>query len=146
MKKYFLWTILGFILLCQQAFSSPYDLQNEFLGKTHFRGDVVNVVDGDTVDVELDLGFGIKKFTRVRVLKVDTPEKRSSSSAEKIHAKEASDFTTRKVLNKIVLVVGDSNDVYGRLLADVYYVENDKLILLSEQLKLNGLSKKKSYQ
>ena len=71
---------------------------------------------------------------------------RGSSSSEKKHAKEASKFTSDKVSGKQVLVVGNSDDVYGRLLADIYYQENGKLLLLSEQLKVNGFSKKKTYE
>ena len=39
--------------------------------------EVVKVVDGDTVDIILDLGFGLFKKERVRIAGIDTPEKRT---------------------------------------------------------------------
>ena len=46
---------------------------------------VVKVVDGDTVDVDIDLGFGIcLKDERVRIMGIDTPESRTSDDVEKL--------------------------------------------------------------
>ena len=47
---------------------------------------IVRVVDGDTVDVDIDLGFGIwKKKERIRLYGIDTPESRTSDKEEKIY-------------------------------------------------------------
>ena len=45
--------------------------------------EVVRVIDGDTVDLILDLGFGLFKKERVRIAGVDTPEKRTRNLKEK---------------------------------------------------------------
>ena len=46
---------------------------------------IVKVVDGDTVDVDIDLGFGCwLKDERVRIMGIDTPESRTSDKIEKI--------------------------------------------------------------
>ena len=46
---------------------------------------IVKVVDGDTVDVDLDLGFGVwLRDERVRIMGIDTPESRTSDKVEKV--------------------------------------------------------------
>ena len=48
---------------------------------------ILKVVDGDTVDVDLDLGFGVwLRNERVRIMGIDTPESRTSDKIEKIFA------------------------------------------------------------
>ena len=49
-----------------------------------YRAKVIRVVDGDTVDVDIDLGFGIwQKNERVRIMGIDTPESRTRDKVEK---------------------------------------------------------------
>ena len=49
-----------------------------------YRAKVVRVIDGDTVDVDIDLGFGIwQKNERVRIMGIDTPESRTRDKIEK---------------------------------------------------------------
>ena len=49
-----------------------------------YRAKVIRVVDGDTVDVDIDLGFGIwQKNERVRIMGIDTPESRTRDKIEK---------------------------------------------------------------
>ena len=49
-----------------------------------YRCKVLRVVDGDTVDVDIDLGFGIwQKNERVRIMGIDTPESRTRNKIEK---------------------------------------------------------------
>ena len=51
---------------------------------------IVRVVDGDTVDVDIDLGFGVwLKDERVRIMGIDTPESRTSDKVEKVFGKAA---------------------------------------------------------
>ena len=50
-----------------------------------YRAKVVKVVDGDTVDVDIDLGFGVwLKDERVRIMGIDTPESRTRDKTEKV--------------------------------------------------------------
>ena len=74
-------------------------------------GTVVNVVDGDT----LDLGSG----ERIRLLNVDTPE--TTGGKNDCYGQQAKTFTSDTVLNKTVTIVYDAEctDRYGRLLAYV---------------------------
>ena len=56
-----------------------------------YKAELDRVVDGDTVDVDIDLGFGIwLKKERVRVMGIDTPESRTSDPVEKVFGKAAS--------------------------------------------------------
>lgn len=49
-----------------------------------YRVDVLHIVDGDTVDVDIDLGFGVwLRNERVRIMGIDTPESRTSDPVEK---------------------------------------------------------------
>ncbi len=80
---------------------------------------VVNVVDGDTVDI--DIPDGKYDNTRVRLLGVDTPETKSERFPVMYYGPEATDFVKKLVSGKDVTVILDSispsRDRYGRLLA-----------------------------
>jgi len=53
---------------------------------------IVKIVDGDTVDIDLDLGFGVwLRDERVRIMGIDTPESRTSDAMEKIFGQAAKD-------------------------------------------------------
>ena len=55
-----------------------------------YRAEIVRVVDGDTVDINIDLGFGVwLNDERVRLAGVDTPESRTSDKVEKLFGKAA---------------------------------------------------------
>jgi micrococcal nuclease len=56
-----------------------------------YKTKLVKVVDGDTVDVDIDLGFGVwLKKERVRIMGIDTPESRTRDKVEKVFGKAAS--------------------------------------------------------
>ena len=58
-----------------------------------YRCKIVKVVDGDTVDVDIDLGFGVwLKGERVRLYGIDTPESRTSDKEEKVYGLAAKEF------------------------------------------------------
>lgn len=95
------------------------------------------VVDGDTVDLNIDLGFDIwMNGKRVRLNGIDTPEKRTRDLLEKVFGNIASDYVSDKLINADRIVVRttlDGNlDKYGRLLGDIW-VDND-VISINEQL------------
>ena len=51
-----------------------------------YKANLIKVVDGDTVDVDIDLGFGVwLKDERVRIAGIDTPESRTSDKVEKLY-------------------------------------------------------------
>lgn len=76
-----------------------------------FDGRVVRVVDGDTLDADLDLGFRIWMRVRLRLDGIDTPE-RGSPGAE-----QAKQYLASRVEGKDVRVETSKPDKYGRTLA-----------------------------
>lgn len=85
---------------------------------------VENVVDGDTIDVLIDLGFDILFASRVRLAGIDTPESRTSDKAEKILGLEAKEYLKKQLKDAKSVVIRtekmDSSEKYGRILGWVY--------------------------
>ena len=55
-----------------------------------YRVNIIKVIDGDTADVDIDLGFGVVLTDeRVRIMGIDTPESRTSDKVEKVFGKAA---------------------------------------------------------
>ena len=81
---------------------------------------VTNVVDGDTIDVDIDLGFSISYSQRVRLAGIDTPESRTSDKAEKVLGLESKEFLKSKIKDAKTVVIKtekmDSSEKYGRIL------------------------------
>ena len=84
---------------------------------------ITRVVDGDTVDCILDLGFSILHKCRVRLYGIDTPESRTRDKDEKARGKIASKFLKDAIDNgkKVILrsKLKDSKGKYGRVLGEI---------------------------
>jgi micrococcal nuclease len=102
------------------------------------------VIDGDTIDVTLDLGFSLTKKERVRIAGVDTPEKRTRDKEEKILGIDATNWMKEKLTETIK---GDEELVirtelvggvgkYGRLLGWLYVGDDE--FSLNEQMITEG--------
>jgi micrococcal nuclease len=98
---------------------------------------VENVVDGDTIDVLIDLGFDILFQSRVRLAGIDTPESRTSDKAEKVLGLESKEYLKKYLKDAKSVVIKtekmDSSEKYGRILGWVYVNGdteslNDKMI------------------
>ena len=78
--------------------------------------------DGDTIDLNVDLGFKISTIIRVRLLNVDTPELRGVAESEKTRGLLAKDFTRTFLEGKDVIVKThkDKKGKYGRWLAELW--------------------------
>jgi micrococcal nuclease len=85
---------------------------------------VRNVVDGDTIDVDIDLGFDISFSSRVRLAGIDTPESRTTDKAEKALGIEAKEYLKKQLKDAKSVVIRtekmDSSEKYGRILGWVY--------------------------
>jgi micrococcal nuclease len=90
----------------------------------YFVKEVKNVVDGDTIDVIIDLGFDILFSSRVRLAGIDTPESRTTDKAEKALGLEAKDYLKKQLKDAKSVVIRtekmDSSEKYGRILGWVY--------------------------
>ena len=89
---------------------------------------VKRVVDGDTVDVVLDLGFNIHHACRVRLVGIDTPESRTRDKDEKVRGNLAKQFLKDSIAKKKVILktkLRDSRGKFGRVLAEVWVNEQN---------------------
>lgn len=90
----------------------------------YFVREVKNVVDGDTIDVVIDLGFDILFASRVRLAGIDTPESRTADKAEKALGLEAKEYLKKHLKDAKSVVIRtekmDSSEKYGRILGWVY--------------------------
>ena len=126
----------------------------------NFRVTEINrVVDGDTIDVTIDLGFDLYKKERVRVAGIDTPEKRTRDLEEKALGIDATNYLKKKLEDTIA---GDDEltirtelkggmGKYGRLLGWLYVGESD--VSINEQMidegyawSYDGGTKKKDFE
>ena len=111
----------------------------------NFRVTKINkVVDGDTIDVTIDLGFDLYKKERVRVAGIDTPEKRTRDLEEKALGIDATNWLKAKLAEAIT---GDDEltirtelsggiGKYGRLLGWLYIGDGD--VSLNEEMIKQG--------
>jgi len=90
----------------------------------YFVKEVKNVVDGDTIDVIIDLGFDILFASRVRLAGIDTPESRTTDKAEKALGLEAKEYLKKYLKDAKSVIIRtekmDSSEKYGRILGWVY--------------------------
>ena len=126
----------------------------------NFRVTEINrVVDGDTIDVTIDLGFDLYKKERVRIAGVDTPEKRTRNLEEKALGLDATKWMKEQLEGAI-----DGDDEltirtelkggmgkYGRLLGWLYIGDddvslNEKMIVQGYAWEYDGGTKKKDFE
>lgn len=97
---------------------------------------VTKVVDGDTIDVDIDLGFNISYTQRVRLAGIDTPESRTKDLREKALGLEVKNKVKNAIESAKTIVIKtelpDSTEKYGRILGWVYL--DNSLKSLNEQL------------
>ena len=121
--------------------------------------EITKVLDGDTIDVLIDLGFDLYKKERVRIAGVDTPEKRTKDLEEKALGIDATNWLKEKLEGAIA---GDDDLIirtelvggvgkYGRLLGWLYI--GDGTISLNEQMinagyawEYDGGTKQKNFE
>ena len=84
---------------------------------------IKRVVDGDTMDVILDLGFDIHHAVRVRMAGIDTPESRTRDKDEKARGKLSKAFLKESIKGKKIVLktkIKDSKGKFGRVIAEVW--------------------------
>ena len=105
---------------------------------------IKKVLDGDTIDVVIDLGFDLAKTERVRIAGVDTPEKRTRDLEEKALGLDATNWLKEKLTETIKgedeltirTELKGGVGKYGRLLGWLYVGDTD--ISLNEQMITEG--------
>jgi micrococcal nuclease len=91
---------------------------------TYYVREVKNIVDGDTIDVVIDLGFSILFESRVRLAGIDTPESRTADKREKALGLESKKYLADRIKSAKNVVIKteklDSSEKYGRVLGWIY--------------------------
>jgi micrococcal nuclease len=90
----------------------------------YFVREVTKVVDGDTIDVVIDLGFSIMFASRVRLAGIDTPESRTTDKKEKALGLESKKYLADRLKDAKNIIIKtekmDSSEKYGRILGWLY--------------------------
>ena len=111
-----------------------------------YHAKVTNVVDGDTIVVDIDLGFDVVLSNQnVRLLGVDTPESRTSDKIEKVFGLASKDYAKAFIenCNKHVIIrthKSDDSEKIGRLLAEI--IDPNTKEVLNESLVTDGYAVK----
>lgn len=102
--------------------------------------EIHKVVDGDTIDADIDLGFDISLAKRIRLAGVDTPESRTADANEKKYGLESKEWLKKKVEGaKNILIkteLPDSTEKYGRIIGHLFI--NDQDTSLNDQMIVEG--------
>jgi micrococcal nuclease len=86
---------------------------------------VTKIVDGDTVDVDIDLGFGMSyRKQRVRMMGIDTPESRTRNLEEKFYGKASKAHLVEKLKDQKVKLVSHDKGKFGRILGELFIGDN----------------------
>lgn len=115
----------------------------------HYNAEITRVVDGDTVDAFIDLGFDMHSKQRVRLFGINTPECRTRDKAEKKRGLAAKAFVSGALaLNKNKCVIKtrlDKKGKFGRVLGVIYvddYNLNSRLVEKGHAVRYYGGKRK----
>jgi micrococcal nuclease len=101
---------------------------------------VLAVVDGDTIDVDIDLGFNVSYTQGVRLAGIDTPESRTKDLKEKALGLEVKEHLKKQLKDALTVTIKtekpDSSEKYGRILGWLYINDDEKS--LNEQMIEQG--------
>jgi len=116
---------------------------------------VLKIVDGDTIDVVIDLGFDISFTSRVRLAGIDTPESRTTDAREKILGVEVKEYLKKALDGATDIVIRtekvDSSEKYGRILGWLFVNKqtgslNMELVNKGYAWSYDGGTKKKDFE
>lgn len=108
-----------------------------------YRAHVISVYDGDTITVNIDLGFSMSlQKLKVRLVGIDTAEMKSKDPVLKEKAIAARDWLRSQILDKDVFLESHGLDKYGRWLGKIHTRDgiccNDEMIKLGHALSYDG--------
>ena len=115
---------------------------------------VLRVVDGDTIDVDIDLGFNVSYTQRVRLAGIDTPESRTTDLKEKALGLEVKEYLKHSLEGAEDVVIQtekpDSSEKYGRILGWLFIDDeetsiNEKMINDGYAWEYDGGTKQKDF-
>jgi micrococcal nuclease len=101
---------------------------------------VHKVVDGDTIDADIDLGFDISLTKRIRLAGIDTPESRTTDVKEKALGLEVKEWLKKRLeFAKDIIIkteLPDSTEKYGRIIGHLYI--NGEEVSINNQMISDG--------
>jgi len=112
------------------------------------------VVDGDTIDADIDLGFSISLTKRIRLADIDTPESRTSDANEKKYGLQSKEWLKDRLeFAKNIIIkteLPDSTEKYGRIIGHLFINNettslNDQMIVEGYAWNYDGGTKKKNF-
>jgi micrococcal nuclease len=115
---------------------------------------VHKVVDGDTIDADIDLGFDISLTKRIRLAGVDTPESRTTDAKEKVLGLEVKEWLKHRLEGAKDIIIKtelpDSTEKYGRIIGHLYINGetnsiNNQMIAEGYAWEYDGGTKKKDF-
>ena len=116
--------------------------------------EIYKVIDGDTIDASIDLGFGIYLTKRIRLAGIDTPESRTTNVKEKLMGLESKDWLKHRVENAQCILIKtelpDSTEKYGRIIGHLFINGqetslNNQMITSGYALAYDGGTKDKNF-
>ena len=115
----------------------------------HYKAKVERVVDGDTIDIVIDLGFKITTNQRIRMSKINTPEtfnvKKDSEEYQKgLVSKQYMEHRLAANKYEIELETEKSTEKYGRYLGTIWLA--DSSVTLNDEMVEKGFAVYKSYK
>lgn len=100
---------------------------------------VLRVIDGDTIEVEIDLGFYLTITQKIRLEGINAPETRTSNSEEKENGLKSKEWLKNKLAScKDLIIKTKKEDKYGRVLGTIYIGSDN--ISLNEMILSEGLA------
>lgn len=110
-----------------------------------YKAEVVSVYDGDTITVNIDLGLSVfLNKEKLRFNRINAPEVKGKSKKEGIKSR---DYLTKLILGKEIYIetIKDRKEKYGRYLAEVYLLMDNKYVNINDLLVKKGFAKYKKY-
>lgn len=106
-----------------------------------FDGVIQDVVDGDTVDALVDLGFSVYREQRFRLARIDTPEMHDPNEETRARALKAKQWVASVLLGKHVSITSTKTDKYARYIAEITLQMASGVVLnISDELLRLGLA------
>ena len=100
---------------------------------------ITKVIDGDTIDVDIDLGFGITISHRVRLKDIDAPETRTKDFKEKAEGLAAKEWVKKELSREGEWIIETTKeDKYGRILGTLYLVGDP--VTINERMLNEGIA------
>ena len=95
---------------------------------------IKKIIDGDTLDIEIDLGFNLILSQRIRLAGIDAPETRTKNLEEKINGLKSKEWLEKKLTTeKNIFIKTEKDDKYGRMLGWIY-IEKDSISINNQMI------------